>query len=252
MAKPIGIQLYTVRDLCKDDFPGTLRAIADIGFKGVEFAGLHGMSPKEVATLLDELGMVAASAHIQLPADDEGLKQIVDEYAQLGVTRVVSGAGPNDMTTLDACKQVAERFQHAAEAFAGHDMELGYHNHWWEFDSVDGQWAYDRLMTEAPSLVAELDIYWAADAGADPVDVLSKYRDRTPLLHVKDGLLEKDAPHVAVGKGRMDIPGVLAAANPDVTAWHLIELDHCATDMLEAVRDSYGYLTSSGLSEGNK
>ena len=75
---------------------------------------------------------------------------------------------------------------------------------------------------------------------------------RLPLLHIKDGTLEKDAPHVAVGSGKLDMPAIIGAADPNVLEWLMVELDNCATDMTEAVRQSYAYLTGQGLGAGNK
>lgn len=249
MAKPIAIQLYTVRELCAKDFAGTLKKIAGIGYKGVEFAGLHGMAAADVADLTGDLGMEAAGAHVGLPGGD--VSALVDELRTLGATRAVSGVGPNDLQTAEACAQVAKRFQAAAQRLAPHGIELCYHNHWWEFDEVEGSTAYERLLQGAPALKAELDVYWTADGGYDPVEVLGWMGDRAPLLHIKDGPLEKGAPHTAVGAGKLDFPAIVAAIDPRITDWLIVELDHCATDMLEAVRQSYAYLTSKGLAEGN-
>ncbi len=89
-------------------------------------------------------------------------------------------------------------------------MRFGYHNHWWEFDVEGGRFKYDLLMEQAPDIFGELDIYWAANFGAVKVpEVVKKYRSRMPLLHVKDGPLVKDQPHVAVGAGKMDVNGCI-------------------------------------------
>lgn len=250
--KPISIQLYTVREVASKDFPGTLKTIADIGFKGVEYAGLHGHDAKEIAKLVSDLGMKASSSHTGLPTA-ESVGGIVETEVALGNTRVISGFGPDAFKTADAVKEAAAKFNKASELLKPHGMTFGMHNHWWEFDKVDGKLIYDILLAEAPDMFSELDVYWTAFGHADPVEVVSKNKSRLPLLHIKDGMLEEGKHvHTAVGSGKLDIPAIIGAADPNVLEWVVVELDACDTDMVEAVRKSYEYLTSTGLAEGNK
>ena len=249
MSKPISIQLYTVRDLCAQDFFGTLEEIAKIGYIGVEFAGLHGKSPQDVAAKVKSLGLKVSSSHVGLPTS-ETVNQMVDIEKVLGNNLLITGFGPDDFKTVELCKRSAAQFQEAAQLVKERGLRFGVHNHWWEFHKVDGRLAYDILMEEAPDLHSELDIYWVAFGGADPVDIVRRYKSRIPVLHVKDGPLEPDKPHTAVGKGKVPVPAVINAADPSVLEWLIVELDSCGTDMMEAVRDSYTYLTSTGLASG--
>lgn len=251
--KPIGIQLYTVRDLCAQDFPGTVRRIAEIGYKGVELAGTHGMTMAEVRAMLDDLGLVACSGHGGLPTP-ESVDQIVADCETLGAKYVVSGFGPGDMDTMDGIKACAEKFQTAAELLKPSGLTFAFHNHWWEFTKVGDVVPHDLLLELAPDAHAELDVYWTAFGGADPVAEVLKKASRIPLLHIKDGPLTGDPPdpHTAVGQGKLDMPAIIGAADPAVLDWLIVELDHCKTDMMQAVVDSYTYLTSNGLAEGNR
>lgn len=250
--KPISIQLYTVREVAAKDFPGTLRTIADIGYKGVEYAGLHGHDPKEIAKLVSDLGMTVSSSHTGLPTP-ETVGKIAETEAALGNTRVISGFGPDDLKTEDAVKAAAAKFQQAADLLKPYGMTFGFHNHWWEFAKIGDKYVYDILMAEAPDIFSELDVYWCAFGKADPVQIIKKYSSRLPLLHIKDGMLEEGKHvHTAVGSGKLDMPAIIGAADPNVLKWLVVELDACETDMMEAVRQSYKYLTSSGLGEGNK
>ena len=250
--KPISIQLYTVRSLAEKDFAAVLKQIAKIGYKGVEPAGLHGLKPAEVRKMLDDLGMVCSSAHMGVPSRDN-LGEFVDTAKTLGFRTIISGAGPDDFKTPDRIKAAAERFQAAAGLLKPHGLRMGYHNHWWEFDTVDGRLGYEVFLALAPDVLSELDIYWASNFGrVDVPAVLQRHAARVPLLHVKDGPLVQGQPHTAVGAGKMDIPGVIAAADEDVLEWLIVELDECAGDMMQAVRDSYTYLTGSGLAESRR
>jgi sugar phosphate isomerase/epimerase len=250
--KPIAIQLYTVRDLAAKDFFGVLEQIAQIGYAGVEPAGLHGHSPAEVRKALDDLHLACPSAHMGLPTR-ENLGEIVDTAKALGLATVITGAGPHDFKTLDGIKAAAEKFQAAAELLRPHGLALGYHNHWWEFDEIDGRLGYEIFLEHAPRVLSQLDIYWAGNFGrVDVPAVLRKYAARVPLLHIKDGPLVQGQPHTAAGAGKMDIPGIVAAANDRVLKWLIVELDSCATDMMTAVRESFLYLTKAGLGEGRR
>jgi len=250
--KPIAIQLYTVRQACAEDFVGTLKKIAEVGYKGVEPAGLHGHDPKEIAKVVADLGMTVCSAHTSLPTKDN-VSQLVDEHRTLGTKRIVTGLGPESFKTEDDCKRAADAFNEAAELIKQYEMEIGYHNHWWEFEKIDGKVPHEVMFAQTvDNVFAQLDVYWVATGGCDPVEVVGKMKGRAPLLHIKDGPLVKGEPHTAVGSGKLDMPAIIGAADPDVLDWLIVELDECATDMMDAVKESYRYLTSEGLAEGNK
>lgn len=253
--KPIAIQLYTLRaDVYPGgaDLPGVLKTVADIGFRGVEFAGLHGNEPGDIAKLLKDLGLQVSSSHAGVPTT-ETVQRIADTELALGNRRVIGGFGPDDFKTVDAAKASAAKFQEAAELLRPYDMTFGFHNHWWEFYTLDGRYVYDILMEEAPDMFSELDVYWCAFGKADPVKTVGQFKSRLPLLHIKDGMLEEGKHvHTAVGSGKLDMPAIIEAADESVLEWLIVELDACETDMLDAVKESYRYLTSNGLAAGNK
>ena len=251
MATPLSIQLYTLRDEVQGNFAAVLRRVAEIGYKGVEFAGLHGHSPQEIAGIVSDLGLQVSSSHVSLPTV-ETIRQIADTEKVLGNTRLVAGLGPDEFKTLDDCKRSAERFQTAGELVKAEGLTFGMHNHWWEFETCDGELVYDFVLESAPDIFSELDIYWAAYAGVSPATVVTQHSARLPLLHIKDGSLEKDSAMTAVGAGKVDIAGTVGAADPAILQWLIVELDRCDTDMWEAVRQSYVYLTEKGLASGNK
>ncbi len=250
--KPISVQLYSLRHAAGEDLPGVLKQLAEIGYKGVEFAGLYDHAPKDVRTMLDDLGLVVSSAHMSIPTD-QNVNEIVDVAGVIGAEIVVAGAGPESFQNPDSILEVAGEFEAAVQVVAPHGLRVCYHNHWWEMVDMDGRSGLELLLTEAPNLRSELDVYWACDFGKVDVPALvAEYNARIPLLHLKDGPLVKDQPHTAVGAGKMDIPACVAAADENVLEWVIVELDECATDMLTAVRESYQYLVGEGLAEGNR
>jgi sugar phosphate isomerase/epimerase len=252
MPKPISVQLYTLRQEAPKDFAGVLRRIAEIGYKGVEPAGFHNLNAKEFRKLVDDLGLVVSSSHGPW-GNPDNINECVEIAGILGLDMVCGGYGPDNYKTLDAIKQTAEKVNARVAALKKHGLGLFLHNHWWEFEMVEGRLAYDRFAELCPDVLFEIDTYWCANFGAnDPAAQVAKFKHRTPLLHIKDGTLKKDVPHLAVGKGKMDFRKVVAAADPAILRWMVVELDNCATDMFQAVADSYTYLTSTGLAAGNR
>lgn len=243
--------MYSVRDEAAKDFTGVLKKIAGMGYVGVEPAGLHGMTPKEVRTVLDDLGLVCSSIHGGMPTE-ENVNEIVDTAGALGYKRNVSGFGADSFKDKESTLKTAAAAQKAAELLKPHGLSFGLHNHWFEFDKkFGGKYPHQVLMEAAPDVFAEVDTYWAFVGGADPAKVLSEYGDRAPLLHIKDGPGKTDQPMTAVGVGAMNWADVIGAAT-DKTEWLIVELDSCATDMMNAVAESYNYLVSNGFTRGNK
>jgi sugar phosphate isomerase/epimerase len=250
--KPIALQTYTLRDAFQADFYGTLKAVADMGFKAVETAGTYGLSSAEVAKAVADLGMSICSNHGGLPSA-ENLDEFVADQKALGSTRLVSGFGPDDLKTVEACKIAAGKLQAAAEALAPHGITVHMHNHYWEFAAVeDGRFPFDIMLAEAPDIWSELDLYWVAFGGANPVEVVGRYGKRVQIVHVKDGLLGGEYHFKAVGTGQVDLPAAIAAVDADVTQWLILEQDLSDGDMMADVQTGYTYLTSNKLAAGNK
>lgn len=249
MPAPIALQLYSLREAAAQDFPAVLRQVAEIGYVGVEFAGLHNHAPAEIRTMLDDLGLVACSNHGGLPTA-ENLSEVLDTAQALGYKYQVTGWGPPQFASVEEIQKIAALGQKGAELLAPSGLKLAMHNHYWEFEAVfDGRYGEDLFMEAAPSMFAQLDTYWIKVGGANPPDVVARYGARAPLLHIKDGPGIKGQDMTAVGKGIMDWPATLAGAQAE---WLIVELDSCATDMLEAVRDSYDYLVGEGLATGRR
>jgi sugar phosphate isomerase/epimerase len=248
---PISVQLYSFRDEAAKDFEGVLRRIGDVGFVGVEFAGFHGLTPKQYAAIVAEAGLVTSSAHLTDLTPD-GFNAALDDLQEIGCNVAVCAfLPPERFADLGGVQASADALNEANDIAASRGVSLGYHNHWWEFSTIlDGQTAWSALIERLePSVFTELDIYWATLGGADPRQVIADLGERLWLLHVKDGPCDApESPMVAVGSGTLDIPGILASA--PTAKWHIVELDRCATDMLTAVSDSYRYLVGSNLSQG--
>ena len=250
--KPIGVQLYSLREKAAKDFPAVIKEVADVGYSGVEPAGLFGFDPKDVKKMVEDLGMVVSSNHQPWPNLDN-LEEVIDVASGLGTDTVICGWGSDFFTSVDQIKKTADTANGIVERLSKSGLKVAVHNHYWEFEKIDGRLAYDIFIEQCPNLLCELDTYWAANFGAnDPTELVKKYRDRTPLLHIKDGPLKKEELQSPAGAGKMDIPSIIGAANDQVLQWIVVELDNCSVDLSEAVKQSYQYLTSKGLASGRK
>ncbi len=250
-APPIAVQLYSLRDQAKDDFASVLRRVADLGYVGVELAGFHNLTPAQFSTITDEIGLRLSSAHAG-SLDPEVLNPLLDDVQSIGCDTVVAAfLPPASFADLDAVKRTAEVLNVSNTISRSRGLSLGYHNHWWEFETIiDGRTAWSHLFERLdPTVFAELDIYWATVGGADPVDAIVEAGARIRLLHVKDGPADDPkSSMVAVGSGSVDIARVLAAAPG--AAWHIVELDRCDADMFSALADSHRFLVGGGFSAG--
>jgi sugar phosphate isomerase/epimerase len=251
-AKPISLQLYTLREASANDFPAVLKAVGGIGYTGVEAAGFYGLKPRDLRKLVEDQGMVISSTHGPWASPDN-LPEVIDTAGELGVKLVSSGYGREAFADMAAIRATAAKVNLMDERLRAAGLTLFLHNHDHEFDLIDGRLKYDVFAELAPKVAFEIDTYWAANFGAvDPAAVVKRHAKRAPLLHVKDGPLVKDQPMLAVGSGKMDFRAVIGAADPKVLQWLVVELDECATDMLEAVRASYDWLVGNGFATGRR
>lgn len=252
MPAPIAIQLYSVRDQLAKDYQGVITKIAEMGYVGVETAGYPGTTPAAAAKLFKSLGLTVCSGHMAMPIG-ENVQKVIDEAATVGCKRVISGFGPDDFKTPDAIKATCAKFNEAAANVAKAGLTFGVHNHWWEFSKLaDGTPAYKVMLQHvAPKVFFELDTYWVQTGGCDPAAIVAEFGPRAPLLHIKDGPCQQGVPMTAVGDGKVNFAAVVKAAKNN-TEWMIVELDSCATDMIEAVAKSCKYLVGKKLARGKK
>jgi sugar phosphate isomerase/epimerase len=252
--KPVGLQLYTVRDQLEKDVPGTLKEVAAIGYKEVEIYDLYGMSPAQFTKLLKDNGLTAVSGHYLLNVEKTEWEKKVAEARELGLKYMVHAIlDPEERKSLDDYKRHVELFNKIAEQTHKAGMQFCYHNHNFEFQKFDGVTVYDYLFKHLdPHLVQfEMDCFWVTHAGQDPVALFKKHPGRFPLLHIKDlkagnpPTTEFDAKmglFAEVGKGTIDWKRIFAAAPQGGMKHFFVEQDYCEVPPLESVKISYQYL----------
>lgn len=239
---PIGVQLYTLRSLLPGDFDGTLTAVRAIGYREVEFAGYHGRTAKQVRATLDRIGLSAPSAHVPFEALRDEPNRVLDDAETVGHKYlVVAWLAEADRQTVPALVRTAAAFNLIGERTRERGMRFAYHNHDFEFARVGGRVAYDVLLDDTVSdLVSyEMDLFWVAKGGADPLAYFARYPERFPLVHVKD--MAAGQQMTEVGKGHIDWRRIFGKRKQAGIEHYFVEHDE-PIDPLASVRTSFDYL----------
>ena len=185
----IALQIYSVRGDLEKDFYGTLRAVKEMGYAGVEFAGLYGNDPLEVKAFCEEIGLFPLSAHVAFPEFMADLEGTVNTYAALGVPYIAipwldedrRPGHPGYPDFLEGMKAISAKLKEKG-------ITLSYHNHDFEFEKLDGKYLLDILYKDlSPEILqTQLDTCWVNVGGENPAEYVTKYSGRIPTVHLKD------------------------------------------------------------------
>ncbi|WP_274648552.1 sugar phosphate isomerase/epimerase family protein [Paenibacillus humicola] len=253
MAKPVvGLQLYTLRDQTKNDFLGTIRKVAEMGYQAVEFAGYFDTPAKELKSVLDGVGLEAPSAHVGLSFNEPDkieadlAKQI--EYAQeIGLKYIITPWAPlpQNPTEEDVAK-LASILEACGRQVTAAGLKYGYHNHDFEFKLVNGKPIMDHLLEHVPAelLVAEFDLGWVHMGGQSPLEYVNRYAGRVPLAHFKDfGNGRRDTE---IGKGVVDLKSVLDVAEKVGIQYYIVEQEEFEKSSLESAKICLEFFRENG------
>ena len=237
----IGLQLYTVRRDLEKDFQGTLRKVAALGIKEVEFAGYFDHAPEQIKQILKNLKLAAPSAHVSTETLRKNLSQTIGDAKIIGHKYLVLGYLPEEeRKTFDDYKKLIELLNKSGEECRKADLQFAYHNHDFEFVKTADKIPYDLILaeTDAQKVQMEMDLYWITKAGYDPIFYFEKYPGRFPLVHVKD---MDDTPKkyfTEVGRGTIDFKKIFAKASVAGIKHYFIEQDETPAEPLESVKAS--------------
>jgi len=265
LALPIGLQLYSVRDLLPKDYEGTLRQIGALGYREVEAAGFFGHSPSEVKGAMDRAGLDCVSAHYPLrdllPKADEtiqfgkdlGLKYIVCASPWLKDPSRVKDPGSRaarDAMTLADWRWNAEQFSRIGERVNAAGIRFAYHNHTAEFRAENGVVFYDEILraTDPAKVTFEMDCGWVVVGGVKPVDYLSRYPSRFSMLHVKEFKMDgwtpgsTPPPSTEMGRGSIDYRPIFEAAKKTHIEHAFVEQEEFDMPPMEALKIDAQYM----------
>src|ERR1700683_1330639 len=262
---PLGLQLYSVRDILPKDYEGTLRQLGALGYREVEAAGFFGRTPAQVRQAMDQAGLRCVSAHYPLKdllpklndriqyGKDLGLEYIVCAAPMLKDPSRVKDANSRaarESMTLEDWRWNAEQFNHIGERVHAGGMKFAYHNHTPEFRSENGVVFYDEVLRSTdPSKVAmELDCGWAIVAGQNPVNLLTRYPARISMLHVKDFKITAAVtpanapPSTELGRGTIDYRPIFEAAKKAKIEHAFVEQEEFDMPAMEALKVDADYM----------
>ena len=240
----VGLQLYSIRDAMTADVPGTLKKVSDIGYKYLEAASyadgkFYGLKPSEFKKIASNLGMVVLSSHSQVESANITLdkaKLMADSHAELGVKYCIKPWIEPADRNIESYKKTIADCNEVAKITNAAGIKFGYHNHNFEFATVNGIVPYyDIFLKEmdANLITMELDLFWATKAGQDPIAMFNKYPGRFELLHFKDSLTNKGPFYevikddiCSVGAGVIDFKKILTAKDVAGTKYIIVEDDN--------------------------
>ena len=262
---PIALQVYSVRDAASEDFAATMRALKEMGYDGVELAGLYGLeSAVACKKILDEVGLELVSAHIGFDVLEDDAQ--LDDYAATGLkfAAIPWMVAPKDEEELVAA---IARIRNCGERCKARGIQMLYHNHDFEFEKINGKYILDTFYDEIPAdlLQTELDTCWVNVGGEVPAEYVRKYTGRAPIVHLKDftgsksenmyeliGIDKKAEPDAQafefrpVGSGKQDFPSILIAAEKAGATWVAVEQDKPSMGLtpMECAKKSIEYVKS--------
>ena len=272
---PVGIQVYGLRDLLEntpEQFPAVMKQVKELGYDGVELAGLYGLDPTFIRDTLAEIGLTPLSAHVPLADMTADIEKVIADYQLIGVDYLVVPYLPEEYRHLTpGYPVVIEKMKKIGAAVKAAGMKLLYHNHNFEFVRLeDGTFGFDDIYRQVPAdlLMVEPDTCWIKVAGQDPVEYIHKYGSRCEVIHLKDFVKEGNPQNLykligietekkeedtgffefrPVGFGQMLWEPILNASLEAGAKWVVVEQDeHYDLPPMECARRSREYLKILG------
>lgn len=236
----IGLQLYSIREIAEKNFFNAIKLTADSGYDGIEFAGFFDTPASELKKFLEEVGITACGSHTAFPVLENEFEKTVEYNLEIGNKYIVIPWIPADMcSSRDAWLGTSERMNVLNCKMKPYGVRLGYHNHAFEFEKFGGVCGYDILADNtADDILLEIDTFWVAYAGEDPLKYVKKYKNRLDLLHIKD--MDKNKISTEIGSGTLDFSEIISAA--EKTRWFIVEQEEFKIPMEESIKISCAYL----------
>ena len=226
---PIALQLYSVRGECQNDLPAALKAVADLGYVGVEPWGYRGdavewmgYGTKELRTMLDDNGLKCCGIHLATDALlGDNLARTVELNKALGNQFLIIAADKPRMSSVETIKELAGILHEAADQVKPEGMFTGYHAHGFDFEQIEGQPAWDILFSNTrQDVIMQMDIGNCASGGGDPIGTLRKFPNRARSVHLKD----YGKPGCVIGEGEADWDVIFRLCEETHgTEWYVVE-----------------------------
>lgn len=241
-----GIQLYTLRDTDLT-LPEQITTVADIGFDGVEFAGLDDTQVDDVAAACERIGIDVPAAHVTKDDLDTAFDDAVERYQQVGCDHLIIPYVDEDRyASKEQIDDLAHELADIADRLADHGMAPGYHNHAHEFAPLPdhSESAFHYFVDAVDGVAIELDVGWATAAGYDPVDLIERWADDIYAVHITDVAEQRpDTVPARIGDGIVDISGCVDAIEAAGIGWQFYEHE-ALDDAIDTLPAEYRTLQS--------
>lgn len=236
----IGLQLYSIRELAEKDFFKAIKVTAECGYDGIEFAGFFDTPAAKLKKSLEDNGLMVCGSHTALPLLEDEFSKTVEYNLQIDNKNIIIPWIPTDMcNSRDAWLKTSEKMNFISEKLKSFGLKLGYHNHAFEFEKFGGVYGYDIFAANTNSdILLEIDTFWVAYPGEDPVQYVKTYKDRLELLHIKD--MGANKKNTEVGSGNIDFSAIIEAA--EKTRWFIVEQEVFDMPMETSIKISCDYL----------
>ncbi|MEO1657703.1 MAG: TIM barrel protein [Pseudomonadota bacterium] len=242
---PIGVQLYSIRDIFSTDQYTVLQRLAEMGTRELEFAGLYRADPQSIKDTMDEHGMTAPACHFQLEQLESDLPAAIAETKTLGASYVVLPyVRLKRRQSMDDWRTVFRIMSTVADQLHDEGLKFAYHPHEFEFAEMDGEVPFDAMLAETREdrVLVEMDFYWMAVAGRAPEDVFDAHPGRVQLAHLKD--YSADGSMANLGEGTLDFPDLIVKAQAAGLRHGFIERDDLPAPYYDGLQTSIDHLNS--------
>lgn len=201
----VSLQLYSIKDETKKDFKSAVKKVGKIGYKGVEFAGYGDLTSDEIVKLLEDAGLYSVGSHCGLQFFLENFEETLAFNKAIGSKYIICPSAKVD--TMEDINILVDALNSAAKIAAKDNIKIGYHNHDFEFQKIDGKYALDIIAEKTnDDVILEVDVFWVAYAGVDPIAYIEKWGKKVELVHLKQMAENKD--NVDMADGIIDMEAV--------------------------------------------
>jgi sugar phosphate isomerase/epimerase len=240
MDNKLAVQLYTLREEVKQGIRPLFKTLKEMGWSGVQISALPKDYDKhEVALALKENNLHAAGMHISYARLTNDLTGVLTEAQLYGTKDIILPSVPQDMRSVEGIKEIKKGLNRIAKEAP--DYRFSYHNHAFEFDiNIEGQEGLRYLLdpSNENAILAEIDVYWLKKAGIDPLEYITPYSNRMPIIHLKDMTHDQPQTFAEVGTGVIDFIPILQWGEANAIEWYAVEQDVCERPPLESLEIS--------------
>ncbi len=233
----IAIQLYSVHTETEKDYKAAVAKVAEVGFQGVEFAGYGGMSADEMAAFLKENNLYSVGAHVGAERIRDSFLEELEYHKTIGSKYIICPYAP--LNSIEEVKELAEVLNNAAKLAAGSGIKVGYHNHAHEFNVLDGKYTLDLLAEyTSEDVILELDVFWAAYAGVDPLTYIKRLGKKIELIHMKQ--INEAKENVDMSEGCIDMKAIRDTA--EYATHFVLEHEEYDKPIWDSIQNDFEFL----------